>query len=52
MNPVKRITGVEIVDDQARYKDQLQVHAPRVLIPLLLQGQEPILYLEEHHLHT
>jgi hypothetical protein len=43
---------LELADDQAHYKDQLQVHAPRILIQLLLQGQEPTLYLEEHHLHT
>lgn len=52
MSPLKRITDSEVADDQAHYKDRLQGHARRVLIQLLLQGQEPTLYLEGHHLHT
>jgi len=43
---------LEVADDQAHYKDQLQVLAPRALILQLLQGQGPILYLEGSHLHT
>ncbi|KAJ1420865.1 PAS domain S-box-containing protein/diguanylate cyclase [Sesbania bispinosa] len=52
MGSFKRITGLEVADDQAHYKDQLQVHAPHALTQLLLQGQGPTLYLEGNHLHT
>ena len=38
---LKRLTGLQDTDDQARCKDQLQVHAPHASKLLLLQDQEP-----------
>ena len=46
------LTGLEDADDQVHCMDQLQAHALHALEPLLLQDQEPILYLEENHSRT